>query len=369
MKFLCRTCGKEYDFGELRWKCDCGGYIVLKDKFKFTKKDIKSERLNMWRYDAAYPLKKDEALISYNEGLTPLARLNHENYNIRLKLEYLMPTGSFKDRGTVMVINYLNNYNAGFFTEDSSGNAAASVAGYCALGGLKCALYVPHGNSSGKILQAKAYGADINEIKGSRSDVAYAAQKFDKAYAGHNWHPLFTEGTKSIAYELWEQNNFKEPENIIVPCGAGSLVLGLIKGFTELLESGEIKKLPKIFAVQPANCNPVYRMFKGINEDFIPEPTIAEGTSISEPVKAAEISEGIKLSEGAVLSVKEEEIKEALKFILKKGYYIEPTSAAAVAGALQLMEKGILKESDEIIIVISGNGLKSGERIQEILNN
>jgi threonine synthase len=367
MKFVCWRCGKEYAFGETIWKCSCGGYLMLKNKVVFTKADIKKDLFNMWRYDKAYAIRFEDISISYNEGLTPLVRLNYENYNIRLKLEYLMPTGSFKDRGTVMAVNYLKNNNITNITEDSSGNSASSVAGYCALGRLDCEVFVPAGNSSGKIWQAAAYGAKINAVPGTRDDVAKAAQKHEISYAGHNWHPLFSEGTKSIAYELWEQNGFKVPKNIICPCGGGNLALGLVHGFEELLENGEIDELPRIFPVQPENCNPIYRIFHNIKEPFTAKPTIAEGTSIAFPVKGEELAEGVRKCGGKLLSVTEDEIKAALKVVCQRGFYTEPTSATAVAGALQLIRENYLTSEDEIVIIISGNGLKAGDKIKELL--
>ncbi len=368
MKLNCSKCDAVYEGDKSRWQCDCGGYLSYEFMPIFTKADIKTERHNMWRYDFAYPLKYEELSTTYNEGLTPLVKVGINTCNLYAKMESLMPTGSFKDRGTVMVVNYLKKNSVEKITEDSSGNAGASVAGYCALAKIPCEIYVPKATSKGKLIQMKAYGAKIYEIEGTREDVAEAAQKHKESYAGHNWHPLFIQGTKSIAYELWEQNNFKAPENIIASAGNGSVILGLYYGFKELLHNNQIDKLPRLFAVQAENCNPIYREYIGSesNEPF--KATIAEGISLRVPNKGSKVVQAVRETGGEVLSVKEEKIIQAVKTIAKHGFYVEPTSAAAYAGLESLCEREIIKANDHVIWVISGNGLKANAEIGELLD-
>ncbi|MDR2899678.1 MAG: pyridoxal-phosphate dependent enzyme [Clostridiales bacterium] len=368
MHFKCVKCGREYEYGERIWHCSCGGYIKLIQEVLFSKNDINFNLPGMWRYEKAYPLKYNKLKASFNEGFTPLVGIEWGNMKISIKMDTLMPSGSFKDRGMVMAVNYLNNFGADKITEDSSGNAAASVAAYCALGGIPCEVFVPSGNSSSKITQAKAYGAVVNEVTGSREDVANAAQVFTQSYAGHNWHPMFAAGLRSVAYEIWEQNGFKAPKAVITPCGGGSLTLGLIDGFRELLKNGEILDMPRIIAVQPENCNPIARMFNNDTSEFTPKPTLAEGTSIAKPVKAEEIIEGIKFSRGAMVSVTEAELKPALLKANAKGIYVEPTSAIAFAALDKLMSGNCFDEHDEVVVIASGNGLKAGDTIKLIMD-
>ena len=367
MHFECPECGKTYDYGQLIWKCQCGSYINLIQSVRFEKANIKTDRLSMWRYDDAYPVKYEELTATYNEGMTPLINIDFNGARPNVKLDSLMPTGSFKDRGVVMVINYLKKYGADFITEDSSGNAAASVGAYCALAGMEARIFVPEGNSSGKIMQTAAYGAGINPISGTRDQVAMAAQQFESSYAGHNWHPVFCQGIKSIAYEIWEQLGYNAPDSIITPCGGGSLTLGIIKGFKELLENGEVDRLPKVYAVQPQNCNPIVRYFNDDISQFNPEPTIAEGTAIAFPVKPKEITEQVRSTNGAVIDVTEDEIKSSLKTVCGKGIYIEPTSAIAFAAFEKLLRNEGIEKSENTVIVASGNGLKAAGTVNEIM--
>lgn len=335
----------------------------------FTKADIKNERQNMWRYDAAYPIKYEELQATYQEGLTPLVKVAGEECNLHIKMESLMPTGSFKDRGTVMVVNYLLKQGVNKITEDSSGNAGASVAGYCALGNVPCEIYVPKGNSSGKLMQIKAYGAAVYEVAGSREDVAAAAQEHDSSYAGHNWHPLFVQGVKAIAYELWEQNGFKSPENIVAVAGNGSEIVGLYNGFKELLNNQQIDTMPRLFAAQPENCNPIYRAFVGDTSNKAFAPTIAEGAAIARPNKVQTVIAAVRETGGQVVSIGEDKITSAVKAMAGKGFYIEPTSALAYAAVQNLIAEGVLGKQNQVIMIVSGNGLKSGDMISALLGH
>lgn len=367
MKFICSTCHNTYDESSLQWKCKCGGSLACDFTPAFTKNNIRHERNSMWRYEGVYPLKYEELSVTFHEGFTPLVGIKSDLCSLIVKMDQLMPTGSFKDRGTVMVINFLKKHGIKMITEDSSGNAGASVAGYCALGSIPCEIYVPKGNSAGKLTQIKAYGADIYEIAGTREAVASAAQSKAAFYAGHNWHPMFIQGTKSLAYELWEQSGFRAPENIVTVAGNGSMVLGIYYGFKELLQNHQVDQMPRIFAVQAENCNPIYRAYDGLEPKDNYDVTIAEGISLARPNKADKVIHAVKETGGQVLCVSETQIKTALKALSMSGIYAEPTSSAAYAGIQKLCYEGVFNRNDEVVMMISGNGLKAGNRIEELL--
>jgi threonine synthase len=189
-------------------------------------------------------------------------------------------------------------------------------------------------------------------------------------YASHNWQPFFAEGTKTLAYELWEQLGFKAPDNVIVPLGYGSNVAGCAIGFGELLRNGEIKKMPRIFGVQAANCAPYFNAYAAGVNHLVPTtvtPTIAEGIASSKPTRVAEALNAVRDSGGSVVAVSEEEIVDALGALAKKGLYVEPTSAAAGAGLTQLLASGAVKASESTVLVLTGTGLKASEKIGELL--
>ena len=366
MKLICQKCKRQYAEVDRRWRCDCGGYLMTDHKVRFTKADIKQDRFNMWRYDAAYPIKYEDLKVTYEEGLTPLVNVPDNGCRLRVKMDSLMPTGSFKDRGTVMVVNDLLNHGVTRITEDSSGNAGASVAAYCALGKIDCDIFIPKGNSMGKMIQIHSYGAKIHEVEGTREDVAAAAQQDSDSYAGHNWHPMFLEGTKSLAYELWEQCGFRAPENIVTVAGNGSTILGIYYGFKDLLENQQVEKMPRLFVTQAEKCNPIYREFKGITDGGPYEKTIAEGIALAAPNKGGLVVQAVRETGGEVLCAKEEEIVDAVKSLASCGIFAEPTSSTAYAGIRQLVERKVLKKEDEVIMVVSGNGLKASVEIAEL---
>ena len=232
--------------------------------------------------------------ITMGEGCTPLIRRTLHGAPALLKCEWFMPTGSFKDRGASVMLSLLRAQGVRDVLEDSSGNGGAAVSAYAAAGGMRATIMAPASTSPAKTVQMRAHGATVELIPGTRQDTADAAVRRSETvfYASHNWHPFFLHGTKTLAYELWEDLGFRAPDNIITPCGAGSNVLGCEIGFSELLRAGEIDAMPRIFAAQPANCGPIAAAFlAGSDVPVATEisPTIAEGTAIAQPIRLAEV--------------------------------------------------------------------------------
>lgn len=364
MEYICKTCNREYDDNFKGWRCSCGGSLWLRREVKFNRDDIHQDDFTQWRYDKAYPIKKDNLEATFGEGMTPLVKEKWNDNDIYIKNEAIMPTGSFKDRGVAMMINHLALKGVNKITEDSSGNAGASVAEYAAKAGMDCSIYVPEGTSEGKVSQVISSGAKIHQIPGPREATAQAAQSaIDGVYASHNWNPYFIEGIKSIAYEIWEQLDFSAPDNIVVPSGNGSLPLSIEQGFRELLVNEEVDKLPRIYGIQAQNCNPVYRKFHGLPEEFDAKPTIGEGIALKFSSHSELVVKAIRASKGDMLDVTEDEILQGLKTMLKKGYFIEPTSATAFAGLSKLIEKGKINANEKTVVIITGNGLKASDKI------
>ncbi len=257
--------------------------------------EIAAGDASLWRYAAALALQQPPK-VSLGEGWTPLVRRDWQGAAILFKLELQMPTGSFKDRGTAVMLNHLIEVGVGPIHEDSSGNAGASLATYAAAGGIPCRVYVPAAAPRAKLVQIAAAGAALRPIPGTRQDVTdaalAAAAAGDSFYASHNWHPYFIEGTKTLAFELWEQLGFRVPDNILVPTGYGSNILGLDRGFDELERRGEITARPRLFAVQAANCAAFAAAWAAGADEFVPfaaGPTIADGIATPRPVRTAEV--------------------------------------------------------------------------------
>lgn len=371
MHYVDSVTGATYPLGEPRWRGDSGGHVNLGDAPGLGRRDIDASLRSLWRYRKALLVDAAHA-VTLGEGWTPLVSGEWEGVPVQFKLEFVMPTGSFKDRGMTVMVSYLKSRGVTEVLEDSSGNAGASLSAYCARAGMHCRILVPETASYPKIAQIAACGADVVTVRGSRQDVADAALAMSREifYASHNWQPFFAEGTKTLAYELWEQLDFRVPDNIVVPVGYGANVLGCARGYSELLRTGEIARMPRLYGVQAANCAPYYAAFRAGVEHFVPAPvgpTVAEGIASSKPTRMREVLAPVRASGGEIVAVTEDEIVRALAALARKGFYVEPTSAAAAAGLSQLIRRGAIQRGETTVLVLTGSGLKASEQVGKLL--
>ncbi len=357
------------------WRCEsCAGPLTWHAPGSFTRADIDVSASFVWRYANALP--EIEAGITFGERQTPLTTLSLSNCQVAAKLEVLHPTGSFKDRGCALLVNAFTGTDVKRLVEDSSGNAASSLAGYAARANIPCTIFAPARASAGKLIQAEACGADVVRIDGSRADVAAAAeQRHDPdngvIYASHNWHPWFIAGVATWAFEVWEQRGFTAPVAIVAPAGSGSLILGAWAAFQMLVEGCEIERMPRLYAAQPAACAPlVAALDAGLKtpERFPQQPTLAEGASIALPVRGAQLVAALTESGGGAIAVTEDEIAKATLASAKQGLFIEPTSALAVASAERLVSAGAIPGNDDTVVVLTGSGLKAQSTIAALLS-
>ena len=348
-----------------------GGHLNLSIGPGIGRRDIISGDRTLWRYRRALPL-GDGPPVSLGEGATPLVRGSWRGLPIHFKLEFLAPTGSFKDRGTAVMITHLKQRGIGDIVEDSSGNAGASVAAYGAAAGMRSRIFVPASASPAKLVQIRAAGAEAVAIPGSRQAVTEAtmAAAATVFYASHNLQPFFLEGTKTLAYELWEDLGFEAPDNVVMPVGGGSNLLGCHLGFSELLSRREIARPPRLFAVQAAACAPLVAAFNAGADDVdgvIPQPSIAEGIAIARPVRGREMLAALRRSGGRAIAVDEAAAVDALDRLARMGHFVEPTSAIAAAGLNHLMDEGVIGPGERTVLVLTGSGLKATGRIGELL--
>jgi threonine synthase len=368
-KFYCPNCNLSYPIDSNRWRCDCGSFLDLEFEPKFPIKKILQRNPTLWRYREAIPILEDESILSMGEGFTPLEEVELYGYRVLLKIDYLFPTGSYKDRGATVLISKVRELGIKKVVEDSSGNAGSAISAYCARAGIGCEIYVPRSTSSGKLVQIQAYGAHLKKVEGSREKTAEEAMEAASKiyYASHCWNPYFLHGTKTFAFEIWEQMDWKVPDTLVLPIGHGTLLLGAYIGFKELKEARRVKRIPKLVGVQSATCAPLYQAFKkGWMETPLIEKkeTIAEGIAITKPVRGRQILKVIRETGGEILAVNEKEIRIALKEMGRKGHFIEPTSAATIAGLKKYLEKN--KNKDIVVSTLTGIGLKATEKIAHL---
>jgi threonine synthase len=333
---------------------------------QFPLESIKKRGKTLWRYREAIPVLYDKNIISFNEGFTPIIKDEIEDKTVHFKLEYLFPSGSYKDRGATVMISKAKEQGVERLVEDSSGNAGSAVAAYCARACIECEIFVPAYASQGKIIQIKLYGATLHTISGTREDTADAALKAaeKKFYGSHVWNPYFLQGTKTFAFETIEQMEWDIPDTIIMPLGHGGLILGTFMGLEELFNAGLIDEFPRLIGVQSESCAPLAEAYRKRLNDYVEiekKDTIAEGVMVKNPLRAPQILDAVRRTDGEIITVSEDEIKEALKIVQKKGYYIEPTSATAVAAIKE-------KANGTTLIPLTGHGLKSTYILEKIFS-
>ncbi len=358
MEFICSSCERLYPLSTMQWRCSCGGYFNVHRTRAFNPARIHREIFSLWRYREMLPEIRE--VVSMGEGLTPLVEAEWEGMPVHFKLEYLAPTGSFKDRGTAVLVSFLKSMGVKEVVEDSSGNAGASLAAYAARAGIRARIFVPSHASPAKKIQIALYGAELVEVEGPREGSARAVQEEAEKgyyYASHYYNPLILEGMKTAAYEIWEQLG-RAPDAIVLPVGHGTLLLGLYRGFRDLLEAGLISSMPALYGAQARNCSPLFEAFRlGLESvpEYIPTPTVAEGISIARPLRAKEILKAVRETGGGILTVDEDEILRARKELALKGFFAEPTSAVAAAALAYLCHLS----GKTIVVPLTGNGLKS----------
>jgi threonine synthase len=362
MNYVCSKCKNKVDVSTREPKCECGGLWKIDYKApKFDLNKIDKDAWGIFRYRAFMPLDGDVWKdITLGEGMSPVVKFNED---VLLKMDYFMPTLSFKDRGAAVLIAHCKAIGVDSVVQDSSGNAGNSVAAYSAKAGIQCEIFVPEGTSPKKIDMIKGHGATVNIVPGTRDNCADVCRaKVDsegKYYANHVYNPFFYEGTKTYIYEVYEQLH-RIPSNIFVPLGNGTLFIGVVKGLEELLESGVIQEMPQVIAIQSENCAPFFEsVLKGEKQPVKVQvkPTLAEGISIGVPARGEEILEYIYKYNIKVITAPEDKILDARMALARKGIYCEHTTAANYAAYLKYCE--LNGRTEDSLIPITGAGLKS----------
>lgn len=362
MKYVCCKCGHMEPVTTRKAKCECGGLWKLDyvpPKFEMEK--IHRDTWGMFRYREFMPMEGNFwQEVTMGEGMTPVIRLDED---VLLKMDYYMPTLSFKDRGAAVLAAHCKAIGVTDVVQDSSGNAGNSVAAYCGRAGIGCEIYVPEGTSPKKITMIRSHGAKVHVVPGNREACANACrgrvEKEGIFYASHVYNPFFYEGTKTYIYEVYEQLH-RIPEYLFIPTGNGTLFLGVVKGLEHLLESGAIEAMPHIVGVQSERCNPLEAAVREKKEEpakVMSMPTLAEGIAIGEPMRGEEILSLVYKYGIELQTAPEEGILEARKALASKGIFCEHTTAATYAAYLEYCRSH--GRTADALLPMCGAGLKS----------
>ncbi len=362
MKFVCTRCGQQEEVTTRKSKCDCGGLWKLDyTPPKYSADLIDKHIWSLFRYHRFMALADTEwQKVTLGEGMTPIIPFDEHTL---FKMDYYMPTLSFKDRGAAVLVAHIKSLGVDKVVQDSSGNAGNSVAAYCGRVGIACEIFVPEGTSDKKIRMIEAHGAKAVIVPGNRDHCAdVCREKVEKEgvyYANHVYNPFFYEGTKTYVYEIYEQLG-SIPEHIFVPLGNGTLFLGVMKGLEELLVSGAIDHIPQVVVVQSELCQPFVEAMAARKREISQKSvqrTMAEGIAIGKPMRSAEILDYIYKYKVQGISIPEAKILSAREKIARQGIYCEHTTAATYAGYENYCQQ--YGRPQEALLSMCGAGLKS----------
>ena len=312
------------------------------------------------------PFHADSPSVTLGEGRTPIVALPAVGEalggaRVFAKLEFMNPTGSFKDRGSSVMLSVALEHGVEAVVEDSSGNAGGSVAAYAARAGIIAHVFAPESAPDAKMGQIRVYNARTHPTPGPREASTDAAVRYQHdnglVYASHNLSPYFVEGTKTFGYEVVEQMS-PGPDHIVIPVGNGSLLLGAWKAYQEMLKNGSVEGLPKLHAVQSEAVMPIAAEFSGL--EWRPgATTIAGGISVGAPPRKQQVLRAIRESGGSAVAVPDASTISWQRLLAsREGVFAEPTSAAAFAGLELLCQQGAIRRDETSLVAVTGFGLK-----------
>jgi len=381
----CRECGKEYE-PSFRYVCEeCFGPLDVKyiypDSIKRETFESRTEK-TYWRYFELLPIKNKNNIVSINSGFTPLQKANNLGKDLKLTTLYVKndsvnPTFSFKDRPAGVAVSRAKETNLKAVGCASTGNLASATAAHAAVANMPCYIFAPSDLEYAKIAQALAYGGKFVAVDGTYDDANRVASVIGDSkgigIVNINMRPYYVEGSKTLAYEVAEQLNWKVPDYLIIPVGSGAMLNAICKGFEELNEIGLIEDVSnlKIIAAQPHGCSPVVDAFKSNSDEIFPvekPDTIAKSLAIGDPGDGIYVLKRLKQYHGFAESATNQEIIAGiLKLSKTEGIFTEPAGGVSVAVMQKLLDEGKIDRDSNIVCYITGNGLKSIEAITEIL--
>ncbi|WP_276245765.1 MULTISPECIES: threonine synthase [unclassified Haladaptatus] len=355
----CPACDRTYESGpDEPWRCTCGHAL------EFAERPLPDgpapdpvaldTRPGLWTFTDFLPM---DSLVTLGEGWTPL--VDAPDWNAQFKLEYVFPTGSFKDRGATTTLSQAKALGVETVIEDSSGNAGAAIATYAARAGIDAEIYVPASVKPAKRRAIERAGATVIPVEGSREAVTdaciEAVERGEGWYASHAWNPTFFAGTQTVAFEIAAQRDWDVPDAVVLPLGHGTLFLGAYRGFKALLDAGWTDEMPRLLGAQAAGFAPIADELHG---DSGEQNDVADGIQIREPARKDQILEAIRETGGDAIAVGEAETARELENLHRAGFYVEPTCAAAPAALSVYRERGELADSDDVVVPLTGSGLK-----------
>ena len=369
----CFNCHTQYPPQTANYRCEkCGGLLEVSFQISGRKTPWKNRSLSVWKYRELLPIDNERFVTTLAEGGTGLHHCPRLGREIGLKRLFVKnegenPTGSFKDRGMTVALSKARELGKRKVVCASTGNTAASLAAYSARAGLKCIVIVPEGKvAAGKMLQVMIHGSSIFQVGGDFDEAMRAVVTLTERRKGfylmNSLNPFRLEGQKTLAFEVCDQLDGGAPDALVLPVGNGGNISAIWKGFTEFQTLGVTKTRPRMIGIQAENAAPIAKAVKRKQDKIQPVTnprTIASAIRIGSPVNWTKVLPAINESRGTAETVSDKEILRAQRDLAsKEGIFVEPASAASIAGLRKSREAGRVDRSDLVVCVTTGHGLK-----------
>ncbi len=379
----CRICAAESDAAPLAICEHCLGPLeplypavrLLPDRAT-----IAAREPSLWRYREWLPF-EGAPVLSRDTGFTPLVEAPRLAARLGVRRAWIKndtvshPSLSFKDRVVATAINAAHAFGLETVGCASTGNLANAVAAHAARAGLEAWIFVPEDLEAGKVIGTAVYGPHLVRVRGHYDDVnrlcAQLADRFGWGIVNVNLRGYYGEGSKTMAFEIAEQLEWRLPTAVVAPMAGGSLVTKLRKGFREFREAGLIDGAdPRLYGAQAQGCAPIVRLVERGEGGIVPEipATIARSIAIGNPADGMFAAAAIRESRGWAQAVSDEELVRGIRVLAETtGIFAETAGGVTVAAALALAARGHLTGDDEVVLCITGNGLKTTEAVRDAL--
>jgi threonine synthase len=377
----CVLCGRRHDPGAVTYTCPkhdgVSGVLDVvydDDALAAALSDLDGRVERLWELRDLLPV-GDGPLVSLDEGGTPLlsaATLSDRlGVDVRLKDETGNPTGSAKDRGSSIVVTRARQQGRDVVTCASTGNAAASLAGYAARGDRACRIFVPDGIPEGKAVQPLVYGADVLAVEGDYGDAYDLCRAVARRRGWYNrsaaLNPYAIEGKRTIGHEIGLEAD-PLPDWVVCSMGNGCTIAGIWKGLAELHRLGVVDRTPKLLGVQAAGTSPIYDRFHDHSGDG--GDTCADSIDVATPHNARRAVRALEDSGGDAVRVDDDAILDAERLLGDaEGVYAEPASASAVAGLREAVARGLVGGDESAVAVVTGTGFKDAASARRIIDD
>jgi len=349
-------------------------YDIIKTEytFEFFKKKKPG---NIFQFPLLLPLKNEAQEVMktrmalLDNSLNKIAFDSHNS--VYILDDTHNPTFSYKDRASVLVLVKALELGKDTICTASTGNAASSMSGLCAMVGMKSKIFVPQSIPHEKLTQIRMYGAEVEKINGSYDDAYDISINESQKYGWYNrntaYNPLTTEGKKSGAFDIFLQMNCEAPDKVFVPTGDGSIISGIYKGFYDLKQLDLIEKIPQLIAVQAEGSSGIIDYFESNKFHYKESDTLADSISVNAPRNLYMAVDAIKSTDGFGIKVSDDEILRAEKYLSQQhGYFVEPSAAAAWAGFIKYSKQSEAK-GEKIVVLLTGSGLKDIKNAERAL--